>query len=322
MSLAARLGATGVAAVGLDASDASITRYDVKLLGDADLSRSWYIYQLCVLNTTGGLPTENYRQLVADVMVREAAAPVAPAASPAPSVPPGGVSAPPTATAAPVIMVAGAAAFGAPAIDSEASAPAPLPGIGPAAPSGGAATASAPSTPMAALTAAAAGPAVRSGLDGPDGAAVELSDPENWKVFAVGSATAFGSDSASLQEAIAEATLAAKAALARFFSERLTSTSSVETITNTAVRQAGGDPVVQRDVVKRQMSAMTSSADAIIRGVVTLDARVDPATGEVRVKVGQSQKTLGVADRMRSLGGAAPSTPPAAPPTTSPTTDF
>jgi len=141
-------------------------------------------------------------------------------------------------------------------------------------------------------------------LAGPDGAAISLSDPDNWKVYAMGTASIFSNDAYSTQVATTEAMLVAKAELARFFSEQLSTTSQVETLSDTFIQSGGTEPsVVRRETVKRQLMTIQSSADMILRGVVVLESSREwnGTSGLVRVKVGQSQKTLAAANRLMQL---------------------
>lgn len=297
---AVQAGVKGVVDASISGEGSNTASYAVRLLSDDALARSWYTYQLCVLKDSGVITPAMHEELMRSVW---------------------GLTSPSATTGAP--------AAGSPTA-STAATPSSAQTATPSATSPPSMTAGSAAAPAQQLQQAVAAPAVAAQLAGPDGAGVDLSDANNWKVFAVGTAPLMTDDAFSQQEATTEATLAAKAALSRFFSERVTTDSSIETLTtmlvSTGAGPSGPTNSATRDTAKRQLTAIRSSADAILRGVVVLQVEHtwDGKSGMIRIKVGQSQKTLSVADLLQSHGAATPLTPTTAPATgtQSPTTDF
>lgn len=153
------------------------------------------------------------------------------------------------------------------------------------------------------LKAAAGTAGVKEDLAGPDGCSIQLADPANWKLICVGTAAYDFNDADEIKDATRASTLDAKAALARFLKERLSTTESIEKVVNKQVAQASGQGRnVSKSSMQTQITSIKSSADAIVRGVIVIETEQlwTGTTGTVRVKVGQSQKTINVAGAFAS----------------------
>lgn len=149
---------------------------------------------------------------------------------------------------------------------------------------------------------------VKEDLEGPDGCSVQLGDPSNWKLICVGTAAYDFNDSDEIKDATRAATLDAKAALARFLNEKLSTTESIDkVVTKQAAQATGQGRNVSKTSLQTQMTSIKSSADAIVRGVIVIESEQiwSGSTGTVRVKVGQSQKTIGVAGQFAHDNAAA-----------------
>ena len=149
---------------------------------------------------------------------------------------------------------------------------------------------------------------VEEDLKGPDGCSVQLGDPSNWKLVCMGTATYDFNDADEIKDATREATLDAKAALARFLKEKLTTEESIEKVVSKAATQSSGQARnVNKTSMKTQVTTIKSSADAILRGVIVLESEQlwQGNVGTVRVKIGQSQKTMAIAGRFAAENAAA-----------------
>jgi hypothetical protein len=155
---------------------------------------------------------------------------------------------------------------------------------------------------------AASDAAVVQALESPDGCALKLDDPENWKLICMGSASYHFNDADERKDATTEATLDAKASLTRFMNEKLSVSNSVETIVNKNISQTtGADKKVSKESMKTSISSIVNSANAILKGVITLESTANwgGSDGVVRVKIGQSAKTMAAAGHFRSQNRSA-----------------
>jgi hypothetical protein len=162
----------------------------------------------------------------------------------------------------------------------------------------------------AALKEALAQPDVQEELEEPDGATFDGSDPENWKVFAIGTGTYDFNDAEERKDATAEAALEAKAAMAKFVKERLATESQLDILAERESRKSKGAGKTElAATTKRTKTTLThihNSAEEILSGVLTLEttATWDGDSGEVRVKIGQSQKSLDAAEKFKTRTAA------------------
>ena len=153
-----------------------------------------------------------------------------------------------------------------------------------------------------ALKQGAGSAAVVAELEEPDGVGVDLSDPGNWRIYALGTSTYDFDDADSRNDACTEATLVAKAKLAHFLNEELTSSQSMDKVVTREVAQAtGSGRQATKDSITQTVTSIRSTASALLRGVITVDTKWAwrGEVGECRVKIGQSQKTLAMAAQVR-----------------------
>ena len=166
--------------------------------------------------------------------------------------------------------------------------------------------ASADKKAVADLKDAAKTPEVQKELDEPDGVAIDDLDTDNWKIIAIGTGTYQFNDKEERQDATEEALLNAKAALAKFIKERLSVESQLDSLAERESKKSKGNGEQSTSATTKKMkttlTTIRNSADEILSGLITLEstANWDGDSGEVRVKVGQSGKTLAAAEKFKS----------------------
>ena len=150
------------------------------------------------------------------------------------------------------------------------------------------------------LTSVAAQPAViADARTSPDGCAIRLLPDGGFMVFATGSGTYDFTDEGDVANARKAAEAAAKANLAKFMKESLSTASSMEESSKMVKSLSSNDDetekTVDKEMARKTLQAIKSSADALLKGVVTLSEAKVPGTGtggEIRVVCGVSSKTL------------------------------
>ena len=167
----------------------------------------------------------------------------------------------------------------------------------------GAAQDVAPETDAAALRANASNPVVAEDLAEPDGVSLALAEDGSYQIFARGTGTYDFGDEDDRQEALEEAILKAKANLAKFLSETISTDASVENFSKKAkTLTKDGDitkAAVSKEQVKTQTTAIRNSSQAILTGAITLETRRIPGNGDsgtYQVTVGVSSKTIAAAE--------------------------
>jgi len=138
--------------------------------------------------------------------------------------------------------------------------------------------------------------------DDPMGVSVEFTpDGSDWKrIYSIGEADLAFGDRKDIQNARRKAELEAKAAIAKFLKEKITSEETKEDITKTmtdsTTSKASKDTTANRKAVETLTTKMSSSAEAILKGVIVLEQKEDVPNKRVTVKVGMSRKTQATAD--------------------------
>ncbi len=141
-------------------------------------------------------------------------------------------------------------------------------------------------------------------LDGPDGAAFRLLPNGYWQIFGQGSASYDFDDNDDIQSAFKEAQLKAKASIAKYLSEKLSTNDSLdELVKKTAQQSTGADKKVTRESVKTTVTSIQNSAEEILKGAIVLAQRKVSNSGSeggtTVVKVGISSKSLAVAGKIK-----------------------
>ncbi|MBQ2628523.1 MAG: hypothetical protein IJG13_02490 [Kiritimatiellae bacterium] len=164
--------------------------------------------------------------------------------------------------------------------------------------------------------------------DEPDGCAVKLLPGGGFQVTAIGSGDYQFNNPAAIRNARKTAEMRAKAALAKFLKEDLSTSEGMEEATkNTLALASDGQSENKQatmESVSSTMESIRNSASALLTGVVVLeDAKVPSGGigGSYRVKVGVSSKTTavassagnGISTSLADSGASAPAAPAPAP---------
>ncbi len=139
--------------------------------------------------------------------------------------------------------------------------------------------------------------------DAPDGASIKLFPDGGYQVISVGTGVYDFNDPDDIQDARKEATLRAKAAIAKFLKEDIATQEGMEQASK-KIKNMSSDGTTQttsvsKESVKTTMESIRNSANALLTGVVTLqDAKIPTAGkegGVYKVMVGVSSKTVAAA---------------------------
>lgn len=174
-----------------------------------------------------------------------------------------------------------------------------------------------------------ANPTVQAEFDEPDGAAISLKEDGSFAIFGRGTGTYDFDDVDDVNDAKAEAVLKAKAAIAKFMKEKLSTAEGLEAASKkvkTATSDGQSQSVsVSKESVKTASTTIKNSADALLKGAIVLKMQKiarKGSTGEVQSTVGVSSKTLKAVGRLvkaidgtpeqGGVGGASPAPAPGA----------
>jgi hypothetical protein len=137
----------------------------------------------------------------------------------------------------------------------------------------------------------------------PTGVALEMSeDGSDWKrIRSIGEASLPIGDRKDVQDATRKATLMAKAEIAKFLKESISTEETLEEITKTmAEARTGQDAAATRKSCETLVVNIRNSASEILKGVIVLEQKVDMSERLVRVTVGVSRNTMKTADTLRA----------------------
>ena len=130
------------------------------------------------------------------------------------------------------------------------------------------------------------------------------------KILASGEAELDFGDKKDERQALQKATLRAKAAIAKFLNETIKSTKTLEEIQKTVGNAtAGGDKTTTRSTVETQVEMLENKAEALLRGVVTLQQDIDRDKKLVTVTVGMKEETIQAAKDLQGQIASSGSTP-------------
>lgn len=119
----------------------------------------------------------------------------------------------------------------------------------------------------------------------------------NWmRIRALGDATCVICDHRDINVATRKAELRAKASIAKFLKEKIATSEVMEETVKTMTEHNGQSETVNRKTLETQVETIQNSADAILKGVLVLEQKSDPAGKFVSVTVGISRKTMATAD--------------------------
>lgn len=153
----------------------------------------------------------------------------------------------------------------------------------------------------------AASPEVQQQFDQPDGAAIFSKPDGSFQILARGTGTYDFDDVDDVNDARREATLKAKAALAKFMNEKLSTEESFESAVK-KVKSVTSDGQTQtanvtKESVKNSTQVIRNSASELLKGVIVLREQKIPrkgSSGEIQVTVGVSSKTIAVAGKAKA----------------------
>lgn len=157
------------------------------------------------------------------------------------------------------------------------------------------------------LKEAAATQEVQQELESPDGVALQLLPNGGFRIYGRGSGTYDFNEADEIRGATQDATLRAKAAIAKFLKERIQST---EVMNNTSVKMkkltasSGEAPKaeISKNDVQTRIEQISSHADEVMSGLVMISSTKKPIGngGEIQVTMGWSSKTRGTAEAIRA----------------------
>lgn len=132
------------------------------------------------------------------------------------------------------------------------------------------------------------------------------SDGKNWeKIIASGESELLFGDRKDVRKATSKATLRAKANIAKFMKEKLSTTETLEEITKTISNSSskGGEATTtgsERKTVETVIESIRNSSEAILKGILILEQQINQKEKVVKIKVGVSRKTMKAADSLSS----------------------
>lgn len=134
--------------------------------------------------------------------------------------------------------------------------------------------------------------------DEPTGAAINFNEDGSVRsITAIGEADLVFGDAKDVRTAKQKATMRAKANLAKFLNERISSEEVIDDMTKTATEtSSSGDATATRNTIETMSERVHNSAEAILKGVVTLTEDVNHNDKVVRVKIGVKEQTIRAAD--------------------------
>lgn len=136
----------------------------------------------------------------------------------------------------------------------------------------------------------------------PSGVTVNLnSDGSIKSIMATGEAELIIGDRKDVRISLQKAEMRAKASIAKFISESITSTQTLDEITETITAyNSNGDSAATRDSIEKTTESISNSANEILKGVVTLLQDVDNENKFVMVTVGINDKTLQASNAVKN----------------------
>ena len=112
-------------------------------------------------------------------------------------------------------------------------------------------------------------------------------------------------DRKDIRQAIKKATMRAKAEIAKFMKESITSNDVMDELTNIASKaNSKGDTESTREVIEAQRENIQNSASAILSGIVTLSQDINKDEKYVTVVLGVKEQTINAASKISNKIGA------------------
>lgn len=135
----------------------------------------------------------------------------------------------------------------------------------------------------------------------PTGVQVEFNEDSSIKkILASGEAELEFGDAKDKRQAVQKATLRAKAAIAKFLTESIKTTETLDEIQKTVNNaKSDGSKLVTRETIETQAEIIENKAEEILQGVVTLQQDIDPEKKFVTVTVGMKEETIQAAKDLK-----------------------
>ncbi len=145
----------------------------------------------------------------------------------------------------------------------------------------------------------------------PSGVEVNLNpDGSIRSIMATGEAELIIGDRKDIRQALQKAEMRAKASIAKFLSESISSSQTLDEITQTiTTADSDGDYVATRDTIEKTTESIRNNASEILKGVAVLLQDIDNENKFVLVTVGINEKTLQAADHIKNKIAEDNSTP-------------
>lgn len=105
-------------------------------------------------------------------------------------------------------------------------------------------------------------------------------------------------DRKDIRIATQKAMMRAKANIAKFLSERVTSDEVMDNLEKTATKTNGKNKETTRETISTYTEVIKNSADALLKGVIATKTDVNKAEKYVQVEMGISKKTMNAADQI------------------------
>ena len=132
------------------------------------------------------------------------------------------------------------------------------------------------------------------------GGAPEIIDADHYKFLYTSSVAVQFDDISAINDAREEATLEAKAGIAKYLEESLKSDTSINKIVDESVTMQGNQKIAQKKEVKETLKKLGGSTQALLRGVAVLGDCYTKSE-EVRVTVGIKSDSI---DQAGKIAGA------------------
>ena len=116
------------------------------------------------------------------------------------------------------------------------------------------------------------------------------------RIRAIGESICIICDPRDINVATRKAELRAKAAIAKFLKEKISTNEVMNETVKTITENNGETETVNRKTLEIQVETIQNSAEAILKGLLTIEQNSDPAKKTATVTVGVSRKTMATAD--------------------------
>lgn len=120
------------------------------------------------------------------------------------------------------------------------------------------------------------------------------------RIRAVGEAELEIGDRADIRTATQKAQMRAKANIAKFLSERVTSEEVMNNIEKSTTSTDGDQKQISRETISEYTETIRNSAEALLKGVITTKTDINKDEKYIQIEVGISPKTMSAADTLNN----------------------